>query len=137
MARLHAANPYLLSSDLGSAASYYRDALGFEDQSRFGSLLLATRGYVTIMLREAGCPAIAVSNRRRTGNSLDIDAYIWVDDVDSLHAELAQRGARLLTDVYSTAHGTRELEVEDADGHVLCFAQDTTGSGAAVTAALS
>lgn len=53
-----------------------------------------------------------------------LDAYIWVYDVDVLHAELQERGARILEGPATRAYQCYELLVEDIFGFRLVFAVD-------------
>jgi uncharacterized glyoxalase superfamily protein PhnB len=123
-AKLASALPYLLVRDVDAAAAHYRDAFGFAELGGVGSLAIVGRDQVVLMLRQAERPEQVRSNRGSTGNPLDIDAYIWTDDVHALHDELAGRGARIVDGPARKAYGAIEIEVEDADGHVLCFAEN-------------
>jgi catechol 2,3-dioxygenase-like lactoylglutathione lyase family enzyme len=127
--RLRGALPYRLVADVEETAAYYRDVLGFRDQDRFGALLMATRGGVTLMFREALHREMVQPARNLTGDALDVDAYIWVGDAEGLLRELRASGAAVLTEVVETEHLTREFEVEDLNGYVLCFAQDMSPAG--------
>jgi hypothetical protein len=40
--------------------------------------------------------ALASPNSGRRGRGLGLDAYIWVNDLDPLHAELKERGAKIV-----------------------------------------
>jgi hypothetical protein len=51
------------------------------------------------------------------------DAYVRVTDVEALRDELAGRGAKIIRGRESTFYHTREIEVEDCDGYVLCFSE--------------
>ena len=44
-----------------------------------------------------------------------------VEDVDALHAELAENGVRIDTGPVDQAWGTREMYVKDADGNSIRF----------------
>ena len=55
------------------------------------------------------------------------DAYIWVSELSSLHLELQAKGAKILRGPEDSSYDTREFEVEDCNGYVLCFGQDTSG----------
>ena len=50
------------------------------------------------------------------------NAYIDVEDVDELSAELDER-VRILRPPYDQPYGKRELEIADCNGYVLCFGQ--------------
>jgi catechol 2,3-dioxygenase-like lactoylglutathione lyase family enzyme len=49
------------------------------------------------------------------------DLYIYVDDVEALHAELVERGADILFAPLDTEYGLREIRVRDPFGYVLAF----------------
>jgi uncharacterized glyoxalase superfamily protein PhnB len=49
------------------------------------------------------------------------DLYIYVDDVDELHEELAGRGADILNPPVKTEYGLREIRVRDPHGYILAF----------------
>ncbi|AOS46260.1 Glyoxalase-like domain protein [Lacunisphaera limnophila] len=51
------------------------------------------------------------------------NAYFWVNDVDALHAEFTQRGARIDYGLGNKPYGIREFGVQDLDGHDLAFGQ--------------
>lgn len=125
--RLQSAAPFLLVPDVFSTAEYYRDALGFEFEQFWGEpprFVMVRRDGITIMLRshaDLGAD-VARPNHARVPHSFD--AYVWVEDVDALHAELAQRGARVLYPPCDQPHDCREFEIEDPNGYRICFGQD-------------
>jgi uncharacterized glyoxalase superfamily protein PhnB len=49
------------------------------------------------------------------------DLYVYVDDVEALHAELSERGTEILAEPGDTAYGMRELRVRDPHGYILAF----------------
>jgi predicted enzyme related to lactoylglutathione lyase len=51
------------------------------------------------------------------------DAYIRVDDVDAIYAEVQERGAGIDYTIYNAPHGFREFGVQDPDGHDIAFGQ--------------
>lgn len=54
-------------------------------------------------------------------------AYMEVDDVDALHADLAARGARFVKALRTESWGMREFGIETLDGHRMMFGQDVSG----------
>jgi hypothetical protein len=54
-----------------------------------------------------------------------LDAYIWVNDLDALYAELQERGARILESPVLRVYKCYEMVVEDNFGFRLCFSMDT------------
>jgi hypothetical protein len=51
------------------------------------------------------------------------DVYLYVNDVAALHAELVQRGARVLQGPQLAPYGIREILVEDLNGYRLTFGE--------------
>lgn len=52
---------------------------------------------------------------------------IFLDNVDELYRELTERGAKVLKPPTNMPWGTREMNVEDPDGHRLRLGSDSTG----------
>ena len=59
---------------------------------------------------------------------LGASVYIYVDDVDALHAEFTDKGVQKLTSVVDQTWGTREFGVMDSDGNNIRFGQLITSS---------
>lgn len=124
-------NPYFLVDDVHASAEYYRDVLGFAFDKFWGdppAFVMVRRDGLQIMLRQragAGDP-IARPNKERLPDSFD--AYVYVNDVDALHREYVERGAKILYDPCDQPHQCREFEVADSNGYVLCFGQDLLAS---------
>jgi uncharacterized glyoxalase superfamily protein PhnB len=51
------------------------------------------------------------------------DAFLYVEDVDRLFAELSARGAICVLPPTDQTWGTRELGIRDPDGNTLVFAR--------------
>ncbi|MEX0674743.1 MAG: VOC family protein [Gaiellaceae bacterium] len=95
--------------DVRAALEWFRDALGFEvepyeDGSRYG---YAQRGGVHFHL---AAPDAGLWS-----------AYVYVDDVEALHAELAARGAEIVQPPTDKGYGLRDLLVRGPGGHLLAF----------------
>jgi uncharacterized glyoxalase superfamily protein PhnB len=46
------------------------------------------------------------------------DVYVYVDDVDGLHAELVERGADIIVPPTTQGYGMYEIRVRDPFGYV-------------------
>ena len=100
--------PILNVKNFAASLDYYVDKLGFRkkwdwgDPPNFGCV---TRGNVEIFLCEGaqGQPGTWMS--------------IFVDDVDALHEEYNTRGAVIRQPPTNMPWGTREMNVQDPDGH--------------------
>ena len=118
--------PFFLVADVTKAAEFYRDRLGFriagyffEDPPVFAMVERDER-IVMLSLMENG--RRGGPNRGFKGEA--IDAYLWTDDVDSLHASFSAAGVEIVMPPTLRIYGMKELEVRDLDGYVLCFGQD-------------
>jgi predicted enzyme related to lactoylglutathione lyase len=97
--------------DVPAALAWFRDVLGFEvepyeDGSQYG---YAQRGGVSFHVSVPGSGLWS--------------AYVYVDDVEALHAELVDRGAEIVQPPTDKGYGMRDLLVRGPGGHVLAFGQ--------------
>ncbi len=123
MARLTGISPVLLVSDIERAVAYYRDRLGFECESHGdpADFIVARRDGATILLALCREPERIVPNWRIVDNVWN--AYVRVDDVDAIYAEVQERGAEIDYTLYDAPSGFREFGVQDPDGHDIAFGQ--------------
>lgn len=101
--------------DLETSLDYYQNALGFEVTFRFGEpafYAAVCRGAVAVHLQAAE------KTERPAGASL---LNVFVDDVDAIHAELRERGARVMKEPATYPYGMRDFDVQDPDGNTLVF----------------
>ncbi|HUQ06548.1 MAG TPA: glyoxalase superfamily protein [Kofleriaceae bacterium] len=107
--------PIFAVASLRDELAYYRDQLGFQVDWEWGEpadFASVSRSETTIFLGESphgGYGALWVSAK----------------DVDKLHAELKQRGARIEMAPTNMPWGSREMHVRDRDGNLLRFAGPT------------
>ncbi len=112
------ATPILNVKNLAASFDYYVEKLGFEkkwdwgDPPDFGCV---GRGKVEIFLCEGcqGQPGMWMS--------------IFMDDVDVLYEEYKKSGATILDPPENYPWGTREMLVEDLDGHRFRMSGKPTG----------
>ncbi len=110
--------PILNVSNFARSMDYYVHKLGFikkwewGDPPTFGSV---GRDKVSVFLCEGA--------QGRPGTWI----MVFVQDVDALHAEYKQRGANILQAPANMPWETREMHVEDTDGHRIRFGSDSTG----------
>lgn len=93
-----------------AALEWFREALGFDVEpykggSQYG---YASRGGVSFHLARGPDPELW-------------SAYVYVDDVEALHAELTERGAEIVQPPRDKGYGMRDLLVRGPGGHVLAF----------------
>jgi catechol 2,3-dioxygenase-like lactoylglutathione lyase family enzyme len=112
----------LLVDDVAGQLDYYRDKLGFEGHA--WEVNPTHYGYAN----RGGCYVhfACFSDAPAKPNSKPVppdmfDLYVYVDDVEALHAELVERGAEILNAPVDTAYGLREIRVRDPEGYILAF----------------
>jgi catechol 2,3-dioxygenase-like lactoylglutathione lyase family enzyme len=109
-------------ADVDRSLAHFERVLGFACAYAAGSppeFAIVARDGLAIMLRRVP-DAGAIRPSERQGGTWD--AFFWVDDADSLHAELVERGATVVYGpTLQEAYGMREFAVRDCDGHVLGF----------------
>ena len=119
--------PHFVVPDVVASAEYYRHFLGFKILSYFLDppvFAVVARDNVVIHFGKSDNGALPSPNVGRRG--IAVDAYIWVDDLDALYAELQGRGAKLLEPPTARVYKCYELVVEDNCGFRLCFSMDTS-----------
>jgi len=112
----------LIVDDVAASLEYYRDQLGFEGKT--WEVNPTHYGYA----ERGGCHVhfCHVDGARPKPNHVAFppdmfDLYVYVDDVEALHEELAGPGADILSPPVNTEYGLREIRVADPNGYVLAF----------------
>ena len=124
-------SPEFAVPDVRAAAEYYRDIFGFKTLGYFLDppvYAMVGRDNVEIHFGKVDEDAKPSPNvmRRKIG----LDAYIWVNDLDTLHAELKERGAKIIDAPTMRVYKCYEMVVEDNFGFRLAFSQDFSQSSA-------
>ena len=121
---LGAISPFFIVSDVSRAIRFYVDQLGF--QVRF--VEPETSPFFAIVGRDSAqiflkcvAEAITAQPNHTRHEWAPWDAFVYVDDPDSLAAEFASRGTAFHSELADRHDGLRGFEVEDADGYVLYF----------------
>jgi catechol 2,3-dioxygenase-like lactoylglutathione lyase family enzyme len=121
--RLRSIAPHFVVPDVVRAAEHYRDKLGFEIVGYFAKppvFATVRRDGLVIHLGKSSDGKSAPGSAHRQEA---VDAYIWLDDVDALYAELKQRGADIVEGPVQRIYGCREIVVRDPDGFKIAFGQ--------------
>ena len=110
--------PNLEVDDLGPAAGFLREVLGFEvevDEPGMG-LILLRRDAVGLALVRSVNPGVNATTA----------AYLGVTGVDDLHERCVARGARIVTGLADHPWGLRDFVVEMPGGHRLALGERIT-----------
>ena len=123
MAALSSISPFFIVTDLAESISFYRK-LKFEvkysapPEDPFFAIV--SRDNVSIMLKEINPDILPLPNSERH-EWARWDAFIFVEDPDSLYEELQQSDVRFYRALQNDEDGLRGFEIADADGYVLFF----------------
>jgi uncharacterized glyoxalase superfamily protein PhnB len=123
--------PILFTENIEPCVKFWVERLGFQktaevpDGNTLGFAILQKNG-VEVMYqsyRSADKDNAAMGQLGRKGPSF---LYIEVDDVDAIAR--AVQGVEIAVPMRTTFYGMKELGVKDPAGHVILFAQRTTGT---------
>ncbi len=110
----------LVVADVLASVAFYRDKLGFRQVNLWGDppcFAIVVRGTVSLFLDQTRKPIAAPVNQYWA-------AYIYVDNVEALHAEYSRCAVEVIRGLETTDYGCREFDVRDLDGHIIGFGQD-------------
>lgn len=112
-------------SDVVASRDYYVEKLGFSAAGLWGdppAFCIVGRGTVTLFLDQSRQDTLPVNQFWA--------AYIYVDDVDTLHDEFQDRGVEIPRGPEDQPYGCRDFDIRDPDGHLIAFGQDLQPSAA-------
>ena len=124
MSKLTASAPVLLVRNVVDAANYWRDRVGFHYDRLWGEppcFCILERDGMHLMLNQVP-EGTEIRPHWQVVDQL-WNVYFWVDDVDSLYAELRERGATIDYKLHNKPYGCREFGIQDLDGHDIAFGQ--------------
>jgi predicted enzyme related to lactoylglutathione lyase len=126
------ASPILGVPNVRQAAEYYRDVLGFTLDPEDGvfqpspdepggvyAIVKRAGVWIHFQIRRDGVPP-------RTRQSFERDLYLYITDLDAVHADLQCRGANILQPPVTMPYGVRELVIEDPNGYRIAFGEIAT-----------
>ncbi|SDB84419.1 VOC family protein [Paraburkholderia lycopersici] len=115
--------PYLTVRDARAALAFYEAAFGFavrdsvEDDGALMHVEMTYHDQLIVMFAPEG----AFGSTARTPKSAQTIApqsfYLYVDDVDAVHARAIEAGAKSLSEPQDQFWGDRFAQVEDLDGY--------------------
>ena len=110
-------------ADIAKSLEYYRDALGFKIEFKYGQPTF----YACLCRDEVSLHLLAaVQSKQLPGNG---GICVFVTEVDAVHAELVERGARVIKSPQDYDYGMRDFDVVDLDGNRLTFGMESRPSG--------
>ena len=124
MPKITASAPVLLVRDVVASANYFRDCVGFTYERFWGAppdFCICRRDGHHLMLARAPDPAQIKPLWQLRENTWN--AYFWVDDVETLFAEMKAAGARIDYGLCTQPYDVREFGIQDLAGHDLALGQ--------------
>ena len=120
MQRIVESRTVLAVRDLRASTWFYTNVLGFQRDfgDDGGTWSFLSRDAFKVMLGE--CPDEKPASELGDHSYV---AYLIVEDVDQLHAELAARGASVISAPVDEPWGLREFSIRTPDGHRLRFGE--------------
>lgn len=116
--------PYFPVANVEQSKIFYEQKLGFRVEYAAGNPLqfaICSRDGFAVMLRKVAQPELIVPSEKQGGTW---DAFFWVSDVQTLHAELHSKGVDIVYGpLIQEAYNMKEFAIRDNDGHVLGFGQ--------------
>jgi catechol 2,3-dioxygenase-like lactoylglutathione lyase family enzyme len=119
--RISSAIAQLRTTDLAASVRFYTASVGltleFQYQDFYAGIRAGTQVFHLKLVDEKD-PSIEFVDR---GGHFHL--YLETDDVAAVADALKKKGVRLLKDVHETPWGTKEIAIEDDQGHILYFGQ--------------
>jgi catechol 2,3-dioxygenase-like lactoylglutathione lyase family enzyme len=121
MPSFEAASFVLAVPDAVATATWWVEAMGFERMFETKGWVFVRRGACVLHL--GSCPDALPPHELGDHSYF---AYVTVDSVDDLHAEIRGRGVDVFLPPTDRPWGAREMGVRTPDGHRLMFASHAT-----------
>ena len=116
--------PQFLVDDLARSIEYYCRCLGFAlDFNYEGFYASVSRDGCAIHLKAA---PKTVADRAHRKQHEHLDAFVALSNVAALYDELRSRGALVTKPLEDRPWSARDFYVEDPDGYILCFSEQTS-----------
>lgn len=115
--------PVFFTNDIPATLAYYVDKLGFECLGTWQDppvYAIVARDQHAIHFRCADPPT---PNPDKYREEL-LDAYLFVEDADAIHAEYLAKGVECTRQLANMPWECREFVVKDCDGRLLAFGAD-------------
>jgi uncharacterized glyoxalase superfamily protein PhnB len=115
--------PQFFTMDIPATLAYYKEKLGFECLGTWQDppvYAIVARDQHAIHFRCAEPPR---ANPDKYADEL-LDAYLFVEDANTLYAEYAAKAVEFTRELGNTPWQSREFVVKDCDGRLLAFGTD-------------
>jgi uncharacterized glyoxalase superfamily protein PhnB len=106
-------------SDIANSIAYYRDALGFDVTFRYGEPVF----YACLCRDEVALHLLAADKTKQLPGHGGL--CVFVKNVDAVHAELVERGAKVIKAPQDYAYGMRDFDLVDLDGNRITYGMES------------
>ena len=106
-------------NDIAKSVEHYRSVLGFTVTFQYGEPTF----YACLCRDEVALHLLAARETKRLPGQGGV--YVFVKDVDGIHAELAAHGANVIKPPQTYDYGMRDFDIADLDGNHLAFGMGT------------
>ena len=106
-------------SDITKSIAYYRDALGFDVTFRYGEPVF----YACLCRDEVALHLLAADKTKQLPGHGGL--CVFVKNVDAVHAELVERGAKVIKAPQDYAYGMRDFDLVDLDGNRITYGMES------------
>jgi len=116
--------PQFVVPDVVATAEYYRDILGFEILGYFLDppvFAMVRRGAAEIHIGKSDTGDTQLNENIRRG--LGTDAYVFVEGVNELHAELLANGVEIVEGPIRRVYDCVEITIKDLNGFQIVFGE--------------
>lgn len=121
--KLRAIAPQFVVNDVVETAEFYHDKLGFNILGYFADppvYAMVERDGIEFHFGKPDKGSIRPNETRR---SIGGDAYIWVDNIDALYAELKARNVEIVEELAVQGYGARDFVIRDCNGYRITFGE--------------
>lgn len=113
--------PQLRTMDMEASIRFYTEKLGFTLEFNYEDFYVGIRvGDQVIHLKEVDEPDPSIPYVNECGH---LHLYLQIDDAAAFASTLKANGVVLMEDVHDTAWKTREIVIQDDQGHTLYLGQ--------------
>jgi catechol 2,3-dioxygenase-like lactoylglutathione lyase family enzyme len=106
-------------ADINKSLVYYREALGFQVTFQYGDPTF----YACLCRDEVALHLLAADKTKQLPGHGGL--CVFVRDVDAVHAELVERGAKVIKAPQDYAYGMRDFDLVDFDGNRIIYGMES------------
>jgi hypothetical protein len=122
--KAHAVNPILGARDVHASTTYWCDELGFSCPGGVFEGVDLEGGVYAIVSRDDARVHLQIRRREvfaAPRESIESDAYIYVDDAQALYDDYVARGVSIHRPIEDSPYGLRDFVIETPDAHRIVF----------------